>query len=151
LANLCTCRYCQHSFQLCLYRPQQSVCGQPDCQARRRRDYHRRKLETDPEYRQTVRNSQKKWRDAHPGYCRQYRQGHPGAAERNRQAQQRRDQKRRIQHLAKNNLALDLKRSVAEIWLLGPGVKALAKNNVASAQIFIFQTIEAPQPQARAS
>jgi hypothetical protein len=36
---------------------------------------------------------------------------------------------------------LDLKRSVAEVWLLGPQVKDLAKNNLASAEVFIFQSL----------
>jgi hypothetical protein len=40
--------------------------------------------------------------------------------ERNRRRQQRRDQKRRLLTLANNNLAVDLKRSAAEVWLLGP-------------------------------
>jgi hypothetical protein len=31
---------------------QQAVCSRPECQRRRRADYHRRKLEADPEYRQ---------------------------------------------------------------------------------------------------
>jgi len=151
LSNLRTCCYCQHPFRPSPFCPHQRVCSQPDCQARRRRDYHRQKIETDADYRQTVRNSQKKWRDDHPDYCRQYRQCHPETVERNRQTQRRRDQKRRIQHLAKNNLALDLKHSVAEVWLLGPDVKALAKNILASSQVFIFQSLEASQPPARAS
>ena len=151
MSNLRTCCYCQHSFQPSLFCPQQLVCSQAECQARRRREYHRRKLETDAVYRQIVRDSQKKWRDDHPDYNRQYRRNQPEAVERNRQAQRRRDQKRRIQHLAKNNLALDLKRSVAEVWLLGPGVKALAKNILASSQVFIFQSPEASPPQAGAS
>lgn len=151
MCNLRYCRYCQQPFRNSLYRPQQRVCSQPGCQARRRRDYHRRKLEIDPEYRQVVRDSQKKWRQAHPGYSRQYRQCHPEAAAKNRQAQQRRDRKRRLQHLAKNNLAWDLKRSAAEIWLLGPGVKDLAKNNVAFSQVFILQSLNAPQRQGLAS
>jgi len=62
--------------------------------------------------------------------------------------QRRRDQKRRIQNLAKNNLALDLKHSAAEVWLLGPGAKDLAKNNLASCQFFIFQPLAAAS-QAR--
>ena len=61
---------------------------------------------TDPEYAQVVRDSQNKWRNAHPKYWKQYRQQHPEAVERNRQQQRRRDQRRRIQNLAKNNLAL---------------------------------------------
>lgn len=143
------CRYCQQSFQPSIYRPQQCVCSQPDCQRRRRTDYHRCKLQSDPLYRQVVSDSRKKWRDAHPGYSARYRQLHPGPTEQNRRQQRRRDQKRRIQNLAKNNLALDLKHSTAEVWLLGPGVKDLAKNNLASCQLFIFQPLE-PAAPARA-
>jgi hypothetical protein len=98
-------------------------------------------MESDGEYAQVVGDSRRKWREAHPGYSRQYREQHPAVAERNRQQQRRRDQKRRIQNLAKNNLALDLKRCAAEVWLLGPAAEDLAKNNLASCQFFIFQTL----------
>ncbi len=81
------CPYCQSSFLLSAYRPQQRVCGQPDCQRRRRADYHRKKLATDPEYRQGAGESQKQWREEHPGYQKQYRKDHPQAVERNRQQQ----------------------------------------------------------------
>lgn len=138
------CSYCQQSFQPSVYRPQQSVCSQPGCQRQRRADYHRHKIQSDPEYRQVVRDSQKKWRAAHPGYQKRYWETHPAAAERNREQQRQRDQKRRVGWLVKNNLALDLKRSTAAIWLLGPGVKDLEKNNLASCQLLIFQPLAAP-------
>jgi len=95
----------------------------------------------DLEYRQTVSDSQKKWRQSHPDYPRQYRSQHPQTVKRNRDRQQVRDRRRRIQQLAKNNLALDLKHSAAEVWLVGSGVKDLAKNTLASAQVFIFQQL----------
>ena len=143
------CRYCQQSFQLSKFRPDQSVCSQQDCQSQRRADYHRRKIETDPEYAQVVRDSRKKWREAHPDYHRSYWHNHTAAVERNRQQQRQRDRKRRLQNLVKNNLALDLKHSAAEVWLLGPAAKDLEKNNLASSQFLIFQPF-APAPQARA-
>jgi len=76
-------------------------------------------------------DSQKKWRAAHPGYLRQYRTRHPAAVAHNRQRQQVRDQKPRLAFFEKNNLVLDLKqkRSVAKVWLVGPGVGNLEKNN----------------------
>ena len=116
------------------------MCIQADCQSRRRADYHREKIRCDVLYRQVVRDSQKKWRDEHPSYSRDYRASHPESVERNRKSQVRRDQRGRIQNLAKNNLAFDLKRSLAEVWLVGAEAKALAKNNLASGQLFIFQT-----------
>jgi hypothetical protein len=120
---------------------QQAVCSRPECQRRRRADYHRRRLEADPEYRQIAHDSQKKWREAHPDYIPHYRAEHPEAVERNRERQQRRDQKRRIRRLEKNNLALDLKRSAAEVWMLGPRIANLEKNNLASMQVFIFEQL----------
>jgi hypothetical protein len=121
------------------------VCSQAHCQRQRRLDYHRRKLATDEVYRKVAQDSQKKWRDAHPDYLRQYRARHPEAVIRNRQRQQVRDQKPRLAFLEKNNLALDLKRSLAKVWLVGPGVANLDKNNLASAQLLIFQPF-APEP-----
>lgn len=135
------CQYCQQSFQPSKYRPDQSVCSTVDCQRRRRADYHRQKLSADPEYAQVARDSQRKWRDAHPDYQKQYWQNHPEAAEQNRQRQRQRDRKRRVQSLVKNNSAFDLKRSAAEIWLVGPAARDLEKNNLASCQFLIFQPV----------
>jgi len=133
------CPYCQQVFQPARYHPQQVVCSQVSCQRRRRRDYHRAKIRSDSLYAQVVQESRKKWRDAHPHYQRQYRERHPQAVERNRQQQQVRDQRRRLQHLVKNNLALNLKRSPAEVWLLGPAAGDLVKNNLADSQLLILQ------------
>jgi hypothetical protein len=133
------CRFCQQSFEPSKFRPDQSVCGQPACQRQRRAEYHRRKIDTDPEYAQVVGDSQKKWRDAHPGYQKTYRQSHAATVERNRQMQPGRDAKRRAQILVKNNLALDLKHCAAEVWLIGPAARDLEKNNLASCKMLIFQ------------
>jgi hypothetical protein len=138
-----SCHYCQQSFQPSKFRPDQNVCSQPDCQRRRRADYHRKQLQTDPEYAQIVRDSQKKWREANPDYQRRYRQNHAPAVEHNRLQQQRRDRKRRLHHLEKNNLALDLKRSDLEVWLVSPVAVHLEKNNLAASQLLIFQPLNA--------
>ena len=135
------CPYCQSSFLSSAYRPQQSVCGRPECQRRRRSDYHRKKLATDPEYFQVVRDSQKQWWDEHPGYQKQHRQKNPQVLENNRQGQRQRDQKRRLRRLVRNNLALDLKHSASEVWLLGPKVLDLDRNNLASAQVLILPSL----------
>jgi len=115
-----SCRFCQSSFVPSKFRLDQNVCSQPECQRHRRADYHRRRIATDPEYAETVRDSRRKWREAHAGYQKTYRQSHPAAVDRNRQLQQGRDARRRAQLLVKNNLALDLKRCAAEAWLVGP-------------------------------
>jgi hypothetical protein len=63
------------------------------------------------------------------------------AVERNRQQQQVRDQRHRLQHLVKNNLALNLRHSPAEVWLLGPTADDLVKNNLAASQLLILQPV----------
>jgi hypothetical protein len=99
------CRYCQQVFQPSAYHPQQTVCNYPACQRQRQRDYHRRKIASDPVYRQVCLESPRKWRQAHSGYWKQYRQSHPHQVEKNRQQQRFRDQKRQLENLANNNLA----------------------------------------------
>jgi hypothetical protein len=117
------------------------VCSEPACQRQRRTDYHRKKLETDPLYRQVVRDSQRQWWDEHLDYQKQRRHQHPEVVAANRQQQHQRDQKRRIERLVRNNLALDLKASAAGIWLLTPQGSDLDRNNLASAQVLIFQQL----------
>lgn len=56
------CRQCQQLFQASRFHPHQIVCARPDCRRHHRREYHRRKIETDPEYHQVCRDSQQKWR-----------------------------------------------------------------------------------------
>jgi len=128
------CPYCYSSFLPSAYRAQQSVCGRPECQRRRRSDYYQKKPATDPEYFQVVRDSQKQWWDEHPDYQKQHRQQNPQLVESNRQRQRLRDRKRRVELLVRNNLALDLKYSASEVWLLGPSkVCDLDRNNLPSA------------------
>lgn len=145
------CRYCQQSFQPSKYHPDQNVCTESECQRRRRVEYHRKKIQGDPEYAQTVRDSQKKWRQDHADYSKQYRDQHPAVAERNRQQQRYRDWVRRIRNLVKNTLAFDLKHGAAEVWLVGPGAKDLEKNNLAGTQVFIVQGPARKPPASEAS
>jgi len=119
------------------------VCSQPTCQRRRRTVYHRKKLATDAEYHQVALESQKQWREEHPDYQKQWRRQNAQQVENNRERQRQRDQKRRLRQrlLDKNNLALDLKHSASEVWLLGPKLCNLDKNNLASAQVLILPSL----------
>jgi hypothetical protein len=135
------CLYCQGLFLSSRYRPQQRVCGLPDCQRQRRADSRRQNLAPDPEYRQGVRDSQKQWWDEHPVYPKERRKANPGVVERNRRQQHIRDQQRRLLRLVRNNLVLDLKHSPSEAWLVGPKVHRLDRNNLASAQVLILPSV----------
>ncbi len=137
------CRYCSNPFLPSLFHPGQLVCPSPDCQLHRRTDYHREKRQTDPEYSLVCQDSRRKWRTRNPDYQRRYRGDHPDYVDHNRRAQKRRDRKRRMRDLVKNNLALDLKSSSADVWLAGPELEDLVKNNFAISEVMIFQSVGA--------
>jgi hypothetical protein len=146
--HLPAARFCKQAFQPSPRRPDQAVCSRPECQAQRRNDYRRRKSQTDPEYAEVVRDSRRKWREAHPDYQKNYRVNHPEVEARNRQQQRQRDQKRRIGLLVKNTLVVDLKRSAAGIWLVGPLAADLEKNTLVSSRLLILQAPAATIPPA---
>ena len=133
------CPYCQQAFQPSKRRPDQAVCSLPACQAKRRSEYRRKKRLADPVYAEVVRDSRRKWREAHPHYQKSYRQSHPEAVARNRQQQHQRDQKRRVSLLVKNTMVLDLKHCAAEVWLAGPLAGDLVKNTLVSSKLLILQ------------
>jgi len=145
------CRFCEQPFLPSKYQAGQLVCGSPECQRRRRAEYHRQKIAADPEYRQVCRDSPQKWRSRHPDYWRRYREQHPAAAERNRQRQHVRDQKRRLRNLANNNSVFDLKHSAAGVWVLGQSLLDLANNNSAPAQVWVLKALPPRKPSASAS
>jgi hypothetical protein len=135
------CRYCQKDFQLSKFQPRQTVCGERDCQRRRRSDYQKENIASDPEYRQVCRDSPRKWRTRNPDYWKRYREKHPASVERNLAAQKLRDRKRKLCNLANNTSAPDLRHSLAEVWLIGPGAPHLANNNSALAQIWVIEAL----------
>jgi hypothetical protein len=145
------CLYCERIFTPSKYRPDQKVCSEAACQKRRRADYHRIRIASDPEYAQVVRDSRKKWRDEHPSYQRGYWRTHKEAAAQNHERQRQRDRKRHVTNLVKNNLAFDLKRSAAEVWLFGPDAAGLVKNNLVSARVLIYQPAALPANVAAGS
>jgi DNA-binding beta-propeller fold protein YncE len=83
----------------------------------------------------------RQWQAEHADYQKAYWQTHPESAERNRTRQRQRDRQRRVTSLVKNNVALDLKRSAAEVWLVGPETADLVKNNVAFSEVLVFQRV----------
>ena len=127
------------------------MCSDKRCQQQRRNQSRKQQLIRDPEYRAVCRDSARKWRANHPGYWKRYRAAKPESVTRNRTQQRQRDLRRRLAALANNNVALDLKASVAGVWLLGPAGEALANNNLAAAQVFILQDPMRQQPLPEAS
>jgi hypothetical protein len=48
--------------------------------------------------------------------------------------------------IVKNNLALDVKRLPAEVWLAGPGLDMIVKNNLAFPEVFILHAVGDSNP-----
>lgn len=139
------CLYCGNTFLPSIFHPNQHTCPAPKCKKRRRTEYHLRKYHADVEYRLVCRESDQKWRARNPDYQSRYRQGHPEYVEQNRRTQKRSDSKRRIRHLVKNNLAIDLKSVSADIWFVGRELENLVKNNLAISEVLIFQAVAAAE------
>src|SRR5882762_6134056 len=99
------CTYCKQEFYPSRYRPDQRVCSSTDCQRRRRTDYHRQKLATDPVYQEQCRDSQKKWREKNPGYMKRYRAKHRIGCHRDVERSRLLNLLNRLADSEKNNLA----------------------------------------------
>jgi len=100
-----SCRYCEQEFKPSRYHPNQDVCSSKECQCRRRTEYHRKKLEEDPIYREQCRDSQRKWREQNPDYMKTYLSKHRQDNQRNPQVSTLADEFQRVLSLVKNNLA----------------------------------------------
>jgi len=133
------CPYCQEQFTPSHYHPDQVVCSQANCQRRRRAEYHRQKLIKDPAYQAQCHDSQQKWREHHPDYMRTYRTTHKRSSPTKPRKPADGNRLQALLELVKNNAALDLKASAAEIWLISADVRV--KNTVADAQIIVIQAI----------
>jgi len=142
------CPYCRKPFEPSPFHPKQTVCLSPGCQRRRRSDYHRSKIGTDAAYRQQCADSRKSWREDHPDYQRQYRETHQAYTEQNRVKQRRRNQRRKLALIVKNNLALDVKRLPGEVWVAGPGLDVIVKNNLAIPEVFILHAVGTCDPSS---
>ena len=66
---------------------------------------------------------------------------HEAYTVRNREQQQSRNQKRRLALIVKNNLAIDLKRLPAKVWMTGSGLDVIVKNNLAFPEVFILHAV----------
>lgn len=99
-------------------------------------------------YAQVVLDSRKQWRAEHADYQKTYWRTHPEAAERNRQRQRQLDRQRRVTSLVKNNVAMDLEHSAAEVWLVGPDAADLIENNVAFSEVMVFQRVISLPPES---
>jgi hypothetical protein len=118
------CSFCDESFTPCRYHPEQRICSRPDCQRRRRAEYHAEKLKSDPAYREQCQLSQRKWREQHPEYLKKYR-------ERRRAGNSTIPSGSRIDELLdalRQNSALDMNTCAAKLLFVCPEATSSEKN-----------------------
>jgi hypothetical protein len=71
------CVHCGARFIPAPQVPNQAYCSKANCQKERRRQWHKSKLQSDPDYRDNQSRAQKAWTDKNPDYWRQRRQDRP--------------------------------------------------------------------------
>lgn len=132
------CTYCKQEFTPSRYHPTQRSCSSEECQRKRRADYHRHKVATDPGYREQCRDSQKKWRQRNPGYMKRYRMKQQVLSPQNSDKPRLLNALHKLSVSVKNSSVFDLRSLDADIWLISDGASSV-KNNLASAKIIILR------------
>jgi hypothetical protein len=115
------------------------VCSSTECQRRRRTEYHRKKIDQDPIYREQCRDSQRKWREQNPDYMTKYLLRRRLEKLSEPEASALATEFQHLLTLIKNNLAFDLKPSTAAIWLVYPPAAGQEKNIFANAKVLAVQ------------
>ena len=72
----------------------QNYCTKPECQKKRKAEWQKKKVQNDPEYRESQKLSNRKWLSNNPDYWTKYRQKNPEKAMRNRELQWVRNRRR---------------------------------------------------------
>jgi hypothetical protein len=132
------CVACNQSFQPRPQVPDQSYCSAPECQRERRKQWHRQKLQTDPDYLHNQARAQKAWMRRNPDYWRKYRESHPEYVERNRVRQKQRNAKATGHSIAKMDVSVQETQLASGIYELRLVTNAgIAKMDVWTVEITV--------------
>jgi hypothetical protein len=116
----------------------QAYCSKPGCQRERKRQWHRGKLLSDPEYEGARREAQSKWLGKNPCYWRSYRESHSAYVKRNRERQRERNalRRQRAGAIAKTDASPGEMPFISGMYDLVPAaVGRIAKTDVIRAEI----------------
>ncbi len=91
----CRNKDCGVLFVPCPQVPGQEFCSKKECQLVRKREWNRKKLSSDPDYKEARKEAQERWKDKNPNYWKEYRARHPEYTRKNRKQQSIRNRKRR--------------------------------------------------------
>jgi hypothetical protein len=119
----------------------QRYCNKKACQRFRKRQWQRRKIKSDPDYRDDQHDARQYWMEQNRGYWHQYRDKHPEYVERNRILQKKRDKTRRLVHLAKMDASKDISYVKSISYYLIPAKKDLAKMDALSPEYILIPKV----------
>ena len=124
------CKHCREPFVPRKNVAHQQYCSKGGCQQARRNQWRKRKLVSDPDYRDNQYDAQKRWRERHREYWRNYRASHPEYVDRNRMLQGERNRRRRGSLIAKRD-ELSIRNSIRSGYyrLIPSGGEAIAKRD----------------------
>ena len=88
------CNHCHKHFDKRPQNPNQKYCLRSACQKARKRAWQKKKMQSDPQYRENQRDAGRRWRENNPDYQREYRERNQEYTERNRIQQRVRNQRR---------------------------------------------------------
>jgi hypothetical protein len=135
---LTICPFCERQFEPSQYNPEQKICSSRQCQQKRRREYHRKKLLQDPAYFEQCQESKKKWRENNKIRLRQYQQQRRAAIA---TAATDTDQTRRerLMDLLESSAVFDLRRYETELWLLCSSEREDVEKILARAKLIVLK------------
>ena len=100
------CLSCGQPFQPRSQNPHQSHCSVPDCQHKRRRQWLRLKLQTDPDYQDNQARAQRAWSQRNPDCWVEYRKSRPEYVAGNRALQRPRNANAKVARIAKMDASI---------------------------------------------
>ena len=120
------CLHCGRFFTA--IRCTQKYCMDRNCRKSRKRQWQKRKLQTDPDYKANQRDAQKRWCAKKRGYWKSYRADHPDYTARNLRLQQKRNAKR-SEKCARDGRQVIAKMD-AKLVAIQPVIEKAGKKNV---------------------
>jgi len=95
----CRNKECGELFTPCPQVAHQEYCSKKECQRARKREWNRKKLAQDADYREARKDAQNRWLEKNPGYWKQYRARRKDYAQSNQKKQRERNRKRQLVNL----------------------------------------------------
>jgi len=134
------CEACHKKFNPNPRSKNQRYCDAVPCQKTRKRRWQRKKMQSDPDYRENQQRATKEWRSNNKGYSRSYRASNPEYVQRNRSAQKQRNARHRI--IAKMDaLGCEYELKPGLYRIIGPSRYGVAKMDALPCEIFIIPGI----------